>query len=71
MKHNDKSDSGKIITFIRASKTNSPIAESGSTSLPPIGDRFVSIDTSGINFGPNAFVRFERINFIQISNKSL
>ena len=52
----------------RATKTNSPTANTGATSLPPIGDSFMYIETRGIKFGSNVTVSFERTYTIQISN---
>ena len=65
---NDKNNHGKITNFIRATKTNSPTAKSGATSLPPIGDAFMYIETTSNNNGNNVFVSFERIVIIQITN---
>ena len=65
---NDKNNNGKITSFIRATKTNSPTGDSGATSIPPIGDAFMYIETSGGNKGNNTFVSFERTDLIQISN---
>ena len=64
---NDKNNNGKIANFIRATKTNSPTGESGATSLPPIGDAFMYIETSGGNNGNNTFMSFERTDIIQIT----
>ena len=38
---NDKINNGKIQIFIKSTKTNSPTADSGATSLPPIGSSFL------------------------------
>ena len=66
---NDKNNNGKITNFIRATKTNSPTAESGATSLPPIGDAFMYIETSSNNHGDEKiFVSWERTDIIQITN---
>ena len=35
---NGKISSGKISKFVKATKTNSPISDSGASSVPPIGD---------------------------------
>ena len=67
-KCNDKNNNGKIQNFIRSSKTNSPTADSGASSLPPIGDSFMYIETSSNNNGNNVFVSFERTDIIQISD---
>ena len=66
----DKNNNGNINNFIRSTKTNSPTADSGATSLPPIGNSFMYIETSSNNNGNNAFVTFERIDIIQITNIS-
>ena len=68
IKCNDKNNNGKIQNFIRSTKTDSPTADSGSTSLPPIGDSFMYIETSSNNHGNNVFVSFERTDIIQITN---
>ena len=51
MKCNDKNNNGKIQNFIKSSKTNSPTGDSGSTLIPPIGNAFMYIETSGGNYG--------------------
>ena len=68
LKCNDKNNNGKIQNFIRSFKTNSPTDDSGATSLPPIGDSFMYIETSSDNNGENVFVSFKRTDIIQISN---
>ena len=68
IKYNDKNNNGKIQNFIKSTKTNSPISDSGATTLPPIGNSFMYIETSSNNNGNIAFVSFERTNNIQISN---
>ena len=65
---NDKNNNGKIQNFIKSTKTNSPTGFSGATSLHPVGDSFMYIETSSINHGNNVFVSFERTDIIQISN---
>ena len=67
---NDKNNNGKISNFIRATKTNSPTEDSGATSIPPIGNAFMYIETSSNNNGNNVFVSFERTDIIQITNIS-
>ena len=61
-------NNGKIQNFIKSTKTNSPTGFSGATSLPPIGNSFVYIETSSNNYDKNVFVSFERTDIIQISN---
>ena len=69
---NDKSNNGKIQNFIKSTKTNSPTGYSGATTLPPIGDSFMYIETSSNNHGhERVFVSFERTDIIQISNITL
>ena len=69
IKRNDKNNNGKIQNFIKSTKTNSPTGYSGATSLPPIGDSFMYIETSSNNHGhERVFVSFERTDIIQISN---
>ena len=65
-KYNDKNNAGKTKNFIRSTKTNSPSSHSGATSLPPIGDSFMYIETSSNNHRPNVFVSWERTDIIQI-----
>ena len=65
---NDEDNNGKIVSFIRSTKTNSPTGDSGATSLPPIGDAFMYIETSSGNHGNNVFCSFERTDIIQITN---
>ena len=47
---------------------NSPTGHSGAISLPPIGNAFMYIETSGGNYGKNVFCSFERTDIIQITN---
>ena len=49
IKCNDKNTNGKISTFIRSTKTNNPTGILGGTSLPPIGDSFMNLETSANN----------------------
>ena len=65
---NDENNNGKIQNFIKSTKSNSPTGNSGATSLPPIGDSFIYIETSSNNNGNNVFASFERTDFIQITN---
>ena len=65
---NDKNNNGKIQNFIKSTKSNSPTGNSGATSLPPIGDSFMYIETSSNNNGNNNFASFERSDIIQITN---
>ena len=65
---NNKNNNGKISNFIRTTRTSSPTSQTGATALPPIGDSFMYIETSGDNHGDNTFVSFERTDIIQITN---
>ena len=67
IKCNDKNNNGKIQNFIKSTKTNSPTGDSGATSLPPIGNAFMYIETSSGNHGNNAFCSLERTDIIQIT----
>ena len=69
IKCNNKNDISKVGDFIKSTKTHSPTDDSGSTSLPPIGDSFMYIETSSNNYGhERIFVSFERTDIIQITN---
>ena len=68
IKYNDRNNNGKIQLFIKSTKTNFSTGYSGATILPPIGNRFMYIETSSKNHGNNVFVSFERTNIIKISN---
>ena len=66
---NDKNINGKIQNFIKSTKTGSPTVDSGATSLPPIGNAFMYIETSSSNHGHNrVFISWERTDIIQITN---
>ena len=57
---------GKIENFIRSTKTSSGTANSGTGSLPPIGDSFMYIETSSSSHGhEKIFVSWERNDIIQ------
>ena len=45
IKCNNKNNQSRITDFIKSTKTNSPTGYSGATSLPPIGDSFMYIET--------------------------
>ena len=68
IKCNDKINNGEIQNFTKSTKTNSPTGESGATSLPPIGNAFMYIETSSGNQGDNVFCSIERTDIIQITN---
>ena len=65
---NDKNKNGKLTYFIRSSKTKFPTGDSGETSLPPIGDIFMYMETSSDNHGEDVFVSFGQTGNIQITN---
>ena len=65
---NDRNNNGNIHIFVKSTRTHSPTGNSGSTSLSPISDSFMYIETSSNNHGNNVFVSFERTDFIQNSN---
>ena len=66
---NNINNDGKISNFIKSSKTNSLSSNSGPESLPPIGNSFMFIETSGANHGDDKiYVSWERVDIIQISN---
>ena len=69
IKCNNKNNQSRISDFIKSTKTYSPTGYSGATSLPPIGNSFMYIETSSNNHGhERVFVSFERTDIIQISN---
>ena len=68
IKCNNKNNQSRITDFIKSTKTNSPTGYSGSTSLPPVGNSFMYIETSSNNHGDDVFVSWERTDIIQISN---
>ena len=71
-KCNNKINQSRITDFIKSTRTNSPTGYSGATSLPPIGNRFMYIETSSNNHGhERVFVRFERTDIIQRSNVTI
>ena len=66
---NDRNNKGIIHNFVRSTKTHSPTGHSGATSLAPIGNSFMYIETSSHNHGhERLFVGWERTDIIQISN---
>ena len=58
---------GNIHTFIKSTKTNSS-SHFRATTLLPIGDSFMYLQTSSNIHGKNAFVNWEKIDIIQIAN---
>ena len=69
IKCNDKNINGKIQNFIKSTKTDSPTGYSGATSLAPIGNSFMYIETSSNSQGhESVFVSWEGTDIFQISN---
>ena len=65
----DENGKGKLNNFIKSTKTSSPTGNSGATQIPPIGNAFKYIESSGGNSGSdNIFVSWERTDIIQITN---
>ena len=65
---NNKSGYFKANNFIKTTRSNSPTADSGATSIRPIGSAFMYVETSSNNNGSNVFVSWERTDIIQITN---
>ena len=71
IKSNRKNNTGKLSKFIQTAKTNNPTGKNGTTSLLPIGDASLFIETRGNTGGDeNVFINFERTVNIQIKNIS-
>ena len=69
IKCNNKNNVSKVGDFIKSTISNSPTGHSGATSLAPIGNSFMYIETSSNNHGHGrVFVSWERTDLIQISN---
>ena len=66
--YSDINGNGKLNNIIKSTKTSSPTGQSGETSLPPIGNSFMFIETSSGGHVNNVFVSFERTDIIQITN---
>ena len=64
----NKINQSRIFDFIKSTRTNSPTGDSGATALPPIGNVFMYIESSGNNNGDYTFVRLIRTDIIQIRN---
>ena len=61
----------KINNFIKSTKTSSPTEDSGATSLPPIGNSFMYLESSGVNNGEGTYAILTRTDIIQITNISI
>ena len=68
LKSNDKNGNDKLSNFIKSTKTNNPTGHSGATSLLPIGDSFLYLETSSNNNRESVFVNWEKTDVIQITN---
>ena len=66
----DKNNNAKINNFIKSTKTQPPTENSGATELPPIGNSFMYLESSGNNNGNNTYVRLIRTDIIQITDIS-
>ena len=54
---------------MKSTKTNSPTSHLGGTTVPPVDNSFVHIETSQIISGSdNVFISFDRTDIIQITN---
>ena len=72
IKFNNKINHSRITDFTKSTETNSPTGHSGATSLSPIGNSFMYIDTSSnIHGHERVFVSFEKTDIIQINNITL
>ena len=69
IKCNNKNNVSKVGDFLKSTRNTSPTGHSGATSLPPIGNSFMYIETSSNNHGhERVFGSWERTDIIQISN---
>ena len=65
----NKSYNAKINTFLKSTTSTSPTAESGASSLVPIGWAFMYVESSGNNHGANhVMVSWEGTDNIHKSN---
>ena len=49
IKCKNKNNDSKVGNFLKSTRTNSPTGESGATTLPPIGNSFMYVETSSNN----------------------
>ena len=64
---NNKIKNSKVGNFTKSTITNSPTGHAEAISLPPIGNGFMYIESSGNNNSrDDIFVSFERTDIIQI-----
>ena len=66
----DRHNNSKINNFIRSTKTQSPTLDSGATQVPPIGNGFMYLETSGVHNGDGTYAILTRTDIIQITNIS-
>ena len=60
----------KLGSFLKSTKTNSPIGYVEATNLHPIFNSFMYIETSSNIHGNNVFVSWERTDIIKTSTKT-
>ena len=66
---NKKNNQSRITDFIKSTKTYSRTGSSGATSLPPIGNSFIYIETNSNEHGHDrVFVSWKKTDIIQKSN---
>ena len=64
-----KNNGAKVGNFLKSTITSSPTDDSGATSLPPIGNPFLYVETILNNHGhERVFVSWGRTDIIQIKN---
>ena len=54
----------KVGNFLKSTRTSSSTADSGASSLPPIGNSFMFTESSSNNNGNNTYVTWERTDKI-------
>ena len=69
IKCNDKINNGKTQNFLNSTKTKSPTRDSGTKSLPPIGDSFMYIETSSNINGEIVVVSLEGLILYKFLSK--
>ena len=72
IKYNDQKIIEKKHNFKISTETNSPTSDSGATSLPPINDTFMYIETSSDKHGGMCFVVLnEQMLFVSLISHSI
>ena len=66
----DRNNNSKINNFIKSTKTQSSTEDSGATALPPVGNSFMYLETSGVNHGEGTYAILTRTDIIQVTNIS-